>query len=232
MLALCGKPLTDGNYYYFSLKEGNDAMAGFVTQEGANFICGKKYLINSAQVQPVEQTEDQPEDQIETEGSDATEQEEQQTEESEDQEETPSTVCGNGRLESDESCDDGDLNDGDGCNSNCRLESGYQCSSTEPSVCNTSCGDMIQAGDEECDNYGSEGCDDTCHVVKGWHCGGGVPTPCYRVEQSVCGDGLTAIDEECDKQDNGIGCDTNCHVQSGWTCNNNPPPSRCTQIEE
>jgi cysteine-rich repeat protein len=45
-----------------------------------------------------------------------------------------STVCGNGRLFGDESCDDGNLLDGDGCSQICRVEPGYQCTD-EPSFC-------------------------------------------------------------------------------------------------
>lgn len=35
--------------------------------------------------------------------------------------------CGNGRRESGEDCDDGQLLDGDGCSSNCQIEVGFQC---------------------------------------------------------------------------------------------------------
>lgn len=42
--------------------------------------------------------------------------------------------CGDGRLDDDEVCDDGDNNDGDGCSDTCRTESGYDCSGS-PSQC-------------------------------------------------------------------------------------------------
>lgn len=35
---------------------------------------------------------------------------------------TPTAVCGNRRLESPETCDDGNTTDGDGCSSSCRIE--------------------------------------------------------------------------------------------------------------
>ena len=46
-------------------------------------------------------------------------------------------VCGNGHFESyaGESCDDGNLTDGDGCSSDCIQERGFSCSLEEPSVC-------------------------------------------------------------------------------------------------
>ena len=44
-------------------------------------------------------------------------------------------VCGNGRIEQGEICDDGDLENGDGCSSQCQRELGFTCSE-EPSICN------------------------------------------------------------------------------------------------
>lgn len=42
--------------------------------------------------------------------------------------------CGNGLLEPDEGCDDGNIADGDGCSAFCEVGEGYQCSG-QPSVC-------------------------------------------------------------------------------------------------
>ncbi|MDF1564849.1 MAG: Ig-like domain-containing protein [Deltaproteobacteria bacterium] len=42
--------------------------------------------------------------------------------------------CGNGRIDTGESCDDGDLEGGDGCSATCQGESGWVCGG-EPSVC-------------------------------------------------------------------------------------------------
>ena len=38
-------------------------------------------------------------------------------------------VCGNGRLEAYEGCDDGNRLSGDGCRSNCTVEGGWRCPS-------------------------------------------------------------------------------------------------------
>jgi len=43
--------------------------------------------------------------------------------------------CGNGVLNPDENCDDGNEIEGDGCSFNCTIEDGYICNQEEPSVC-------------------------------------------------------------------------------------------------
>ncbi|XDD47053.1 myxococcus cysteine-rich repeat containing protein [Leptospira sp. WS39.C2] len=45
------------------------------------------------------------------------------------------TICGNGVKLSYEACDDGNLTNGDGCNNSCRIESGYSCNNSSPTVC-------------------------------------------------------------------------------------------------
>ncbi|TVR04149.1 MAG: DUF4215 domain-containing protein [Deltaproteobacteria bacterium] len=51
-----------------------------------------------------------------------------------DDPESCEAVCGNGAIEGDEECDDGNTEDGDGCSSDCRIEDGWTCSGA-PSVC-------------------------------------------------------------------------------------------------
>ncbi|MCD6497129.1 MAG: hypothetical protein J7M25_02360 [Deltaproteobacteria bacterium] len=65
-------------------------------------------------------------------------------------------------MESPEGCDDGNLQDGDGCSAACSVEPGWSCSS-EPSSCKTTCGDGIRAGQESCD--GTELGDNTCETA-------------------------------------------------------------------
>ncbi len=43
--------------------------------------------------------------------------------------------CGNGIVEGLEECDDGDLADGNGCSWECRVEAGWRCVGSAPSVC-------------------------------------------------------------------------------------------------
>jgi len=45
------------------------------------------------------------------------------------------SICGNGIVEGSEECDDGNLNDGDGCDHKCQHEEGWFCTKERPSVC-------------------------------------------------------------------------------------------------
>jgi uncharacterized repeat protein (TIGR01451 family) len=44
-------------------------------------------------------------------------------------------VCGNGKVEGSESCDDANRMNGDGCSSTCAVEAGWQCNNNTPSIC-------------------------------------------------------------------------------------------------
>jgi cysteine-rich repeat protein len=90
--------------------------------------------------------------------------------------------CGSGTVEGGETCDDGNVIDGDGCDSNCTV---------------TACGNgVITAG---------EGCDDG-NLVAGDGC-----SPICAPE-GACGDGVTGPGELCDDGNlvSGDGCDSNC----------------------
>jgi len=56
-----------------------------------------------------------------------------------------STNCGNGILEGTEQCDDGNATPGDGCTSDCKIESGWSCPAPGVS-CRPICGDGLQSG--------------------------------------------------------------------------------------
>ncbi len=68
-------------------------------------------------------------------------------------------------------CDDGNLADGDGCDSYCRVEKGYTCGGGQcgglpnnivPDTCQEICGDGIQLGHYGCDDgnlNNGDGCD-------------------------------------------------------------------------
>ncbi|MCK5122731.1 MAG: DUF4215 domain-containing protein [Candidatus Pacebacteria bacterium] len=65
-------------------------------------------------------------------------------------------ICGDGVMEGGEECDDGNLDDGDGCSSLCVIEEGE-----------TVCGDGVMEGDEECDDGNTEngdGCSAICET--------------------------------------------------------------------
>ncbi|MGK0358273.1 MAG: cysteine-rich repeat protein [Bradymonadia bacterium] len=95
-------------------------------------------------------------------------------------------VCGDGAVNGDEACDDGNLDNGDGCNDACQVEA--------------VCGDGERGLGEECDDGNldaGDGCDAVCAIER------------------ICGNGLTTNDEECDdgNLDNGDGCDESCDIE-------------------
>ena len=73
-----------------------------------------------------------------------------------------------------ESCDDGNVDSGDGCSAECTIECGYICFGQGSESCRTQCGDGIVAGNEVCDDYNLldlDGCDANCSAVEtGWTC--------------------------------------------------------------
>ena len=105
-------------------------------------------------------------------------------------------ICGDGSVDGDESCDDGNNVDGDGCSADCTQDQ---------------CGDGFTTGDEECDGDrttvcadGSLGvlpCSDDCTLQA---------TSCLA--EGLCGDGELNAGEACDDGNDvdADGCDTNC----------------------
>ncbi|MEO6025482.1 MAG: DUF4215 domain-containing protein [Candidatus Binatia bacterium] len=95
----------------------------------------------------------------------------------------PTPTCGNGIVTGAEVCDDGNADNGDGCDKNCTV---------------SACGNGIAAGSEVCDDgnaVNGDGCDNNCTVSA---CGNGVVAG-----TETCDDG-NAID--------GDGCDNDCTV--------------------
>lgn len=124
-------------------------------------------------------------------------------------------------------CDDGNLIDGDGCDSNCNVEVGFRCfggNFDQADLCIEVCGDnkriTIKSG--FCDDgntISGDGCSQLCDVETGWTCIGGSPTSrdyCYE----ICGDGLNVGQLECDDGNliDGDGCDSACSIEPGYTC--------------
>jgi cysteine-rich repeat protein len=90
-----------------------------------------------------------------------------------------SGICGDGfrRHSSIEECDDGNMEDGDGCSSSCKIEKGWLCDggswNSADSCIFPVCGDMKREGPEDCDDGNLEagdGCSPTCETEEGYWC--------------------------------------------------------------
>ncbi len=105
----------------------------------------------------------------------------------------PSAVCGNGRVEKPEVCDDGNTAGGDGCEATCTLS--------------PVCGNAEVEGDEACDDgnfVAGDGCEPDCSATP--RCGNGV-----KEGAEACDDGNTTT---------GDGCENDCTVTVVASCTN------------
>jgi cysteine-rich repeat protein len=131
--------------------------------------------------------------------------------------------CGDGVVQGDESCDDGNGSDLDGCSSECQVEGGWTCTG-EPSVCTLNCGNGILDAGETCDDGnagGGDGCSSECVVEAGYSCTG-QPSVCTP----NCGNGIiqSGEGEACDdgNGNSGDGCTSTCQVEPGYNCSGQP----------
>ena len=77
-------------------------------------------------------------------------------------------VCGNGVVEGDEQCDDGNQIPFDGCATTCTLEA--RCADGQ---CTAACGDGVKSAEEDCDDGNArsgDGCSAQCRIESGWTC--------------------------------------------------------------
>jgi fibro-slime domain-containing protein len=128
--------------------------------------------------------------------------------------------CGNGTLQGDEECDDGNTMSGDGCSLACRQETGFECTTPGQACISTVvCGDGRVGGKEACDDHNTkdgDGCSADCtRIEPGWTC----PAPGVRCLPK-CGDGVLTGWEECDDGNvkTGDGCTDACKVEDGYAC--------------
>jgi len=170
--------------------------------------------------------------------------------------------CGNGRIDTAlnangvevaaEECDDGNLDNGDGCSATCALEScgdgdldpgetcddanytaGDGCSkecqtepgyvcTDEPSECTFVCGNSTFEAGETCDD-GNLVEGDGCNAVCTIE-NGFICSGVPSVCTGVCGDGLVRVGEACDDGNltNGDGCSNSCHAENGYQCSGEP----------
>jgi len=161
--------------------------------------------------------------------------------------------CGNGVLEGDEVCDDGN-EDGMGCLDGCsRVEDGFVCvEAGAECVPIATCGNGRIEGDETCDDRNEtagDGCDDSCQREAGWVC----PVAGAACSAAKCGDGLIAGFEICDDGGEcsgsgdgctadddcagdetcdavaGDGCSASCTLEDGFAC---PTPGASCETTE
>ena len=139
------------------------------------------------------------------------------------------SLCGNEALESGEVCDDGNVNNGDGCSGACAVESGYECTRADntaanPDLCSLLCGNGILDSGETCDDNNAssgDGCSSTCAVEVGYGCSRVDSTASNPdVCNLLCGNGAIDSGETCDDNNaiSGDGCSSSCVVESGFEC--------------
>jgi cysteine-rich repeat protein len=119
-------------------------------------------------------------------------------------------------VRADEECDDGNLDNDDGCTDACTTEGGFVCQTAGPGSCVAICGDGQQRGTEQCDDDNTtigDGYSSVCNLEPGFAC---VGAAC----DAVCGDGLVRGSEECDDSGtvSGAGCSQNCTNEAGFSC--------------
>lgn len=141
----------------------------------------------------------------------------------------PTSLCGDAEVSATERCDDGNREDGDGCDRTCFVEPGFTCESVsgEASACSPSlCGNARTEGAETCDDGNIlpfDGCSAFCQAEPS--------CPAFGACTSFCGDGLRTWTEDCDDGNgqDGDGCSALCMVESGYTCAADPNP--CELVE-
>jgi fibro-slime domain-containing protein len=141
----------------------------------------------------------------------------------------PDENCGDGVLQDNEACDDGNQESGDGCARNCLfVEKGFICRAPgEPCSPFALCGDgVVSFPAEQCDDGNltdGDGCSSLCKFEIGSTCEGS-PSLC---RPTVCGDGEQEGAETCEAND-GLpfdGCSTSCQAEP--RCTDNGCTSSC-----
>ncbi len=114
--------------------------------------------------------------------------------------------CGNGVLDGEELCDDGNRDNTDGCLNSCVP---------------ASCGDgVIRVGVEQCDDgnlASGDGCSADCMTEE---------------VEPVCGNGVVEAGEQCDdgNRSNGDGCDSECQTETPQDQDHGDTPEEAMRI--
>ena len=129
-------------------------------------------------------------------------------------------ACGDGLLDINESCDDGNTESGDGCNRHCQIEGNWNCPRAgQPCIQTSRCGDGVVTSNETCDDGNTvdgDGCSSDCQAIEfGWQC----RVPGRRCTP-LCGDHYRVGGEECDdgNSESGDGCSQTCLNEVDLLC--------------
>lgn len=128
--------------------------------------------------------------------------------------------CGNGTVDAalSEACDDGNIDDGDGCSRDClTIEPGFTCDAF--GYCAPICGDLLILGNETCEDGNineNDGCS-SCQILGAYDC----PIIGQSCVPNTCGDSTVDAGEACDdgNTNGGDGCNRNCTtIEPGYIC--------------
>ncbi len=123
--------------------------------------------------------------------------------------------CGDKLIINDEQCDDGNTLPKDGCSAACTIETGFECTKSQPSNCWSTCGDGVVATDEKCDDRNrasDDGCSSSCRDEIGYICAG---SPSVCTVKPYCGNQAVETGETCDDGNTiaGDGCSAACKIE-------------------
>jgi cysteine-rich repeat protein len=121
-------------------------------------------------------------------------------------------VCGDGALDGQEACDDGNVFTGDGCTAACLLEPGWTCAiASEP--CAEVCGDGVVTQTESCDDGNTSG-GDCCSAS----CGFELAADTCTDDGNPCTDDICDGWGTCQHLANASPCDDGDACTSGDAC--------------
>lgn len=135
------------------------------------------------------------------------------------------TVCGDGKITGNETCDLGQRGPSAGCSAECALSAGWACPVPGLDCQAARCGDGILAGQEECEFEGAAppaGCSTTCRIQQGYDC-----DPLNRTcAATLCGNSRTERGEQCD-DGNDLPYDGCYHCRKEPNCTNGTCVASC-----
>ncbi len=135
----------------------------------------------------------------------------------------PAGVCGDGIVSGFESCDDGNLIAGDGCDASCGIEPGWTCPSPGQACRQPRCGDGFQdsafLGDSGSGGASGAVTNGGAFPVAGANTASGGVGPASGGVANT-GGSASYYFEACDDGNtvDGDGCSATCNIEPGWQC--------------